>query len=429
MSCSVHPHERSTPWVGKKIQSSTQSQQELAVTDTDTAPSLGGPDCGPSATISADQVPFSYPKEVGKERKYLAQALRTGRMAGDGDFNRRCSSLLSNLIGVAGALMTPSCTHALEMAAILFGLGPGDEVIMPSFTFTSTANAFVLRGVRIVFVDIRPDTLNLDEALVEEAINSRTKAIVPMHYAGVACEMDALMAVAGRYGLWIVEDAAQAIGSGYKGRPLGSFGHLAAFSFHETKNLQCGEGGALLVNDASFFARAEIIREKGTNRSQFFRGEVAKYNWVDLGSSHLLGELPAAFLYGQLQQLEAVTADRLRVWEYYRQRLTGQEQKGNVELPVVPVDCSHNAHIFYVKVADEAMRERLLRFLKEHGIGATFHYVPLHSAPAGRKFGVFHGEDRYTTKESQRLLRLPLYYRMTSADVDRVCDAIERFFE
>lgn len=374
-------------------------------------------------------IPFSLPVQVGSEQRYLEQALAAGRLSGDRFFSERCSLWLREHCGATGALLTPSCTHALEMAAILFGLEPGDEVIMPSFTFTSTANAFVLRGVKIVFVDIRPDTLNLDETLVEEAIGPRTKAIVPVHYAGVACEMDALLAVAGRYGLWMVEDAAQAIGASYKGRPLGSFGHLAAFSFHETKNLQCGEGGALLISDTDFFARAEIIREKGTNRSQFFRGEVDKYNWVDLGSSHLLGELPAAFLYAQLQRLAEVTADRLRVWEHYRRRLTDLEQKGHVELPAVPIDCSHNAHIFYVKLRDEAMRERLLRFLKERGIGATFHYVPLHSAPAGRKFGVFRGEDRYTTKESQRLLRLPLYYRMTSEDVDRICDAIECFFE
>lgn len=376
-----------------------------------------------------DSIPFSKPTEVGAERKYLEQALSAGRLSGDREFSCRCSERLIQLIGVSGALMTPSCTHALEIAAILLGLEPGDEVIMPSFTFTSTANAFVLRGVRIVFVDIRPDTLNLDETLVEEAIGPRTKAIVPVHYAGVACEMDALLAVAGRYGLWIVEDAAQAIGASYKARPLGSFGQLAAFSFHETKNLQCGEGGALLINDANFFARAEIIREKGTNRSQFFRGEVDKYNWVDLGSSYLLGELPAAFLYAQLQRLEEVATDRLRVWEQYRRRLTGLEQKGHVELPVVPVHCSHNAHIFYVKLTDGSMRDRLLRFLKERSIGATFHYVPLHNAPAGRKFGVFCGEDRYTTKESRRLLRLPLYYRMTGDDVDHVCDVIERFFE
>ena len=373
-------------------------------------------------------IPFSLPSEVGEERQYLEQALAARRLSGDRAFSERCAAWLRGHTGSAAALMTPSCTHALELAALLLDIGPGDEVIMPSFTFPSTANAFALRGARIVFVDIRPDTMNLDERLVEAAITPRTRAVVAVHYAGVACEMDTLLAVAQRHRLALVEDAAQALSARYRERPLGALSDFGTVSFHETKNFQCGEGGALLVNAATDVERAEIIREKGTDRSRFFRGEVDKYTWVDIGSSHLLGELNAAYLLAQLERAETVTADRVAGWERYRARLTPLAAEGLVTLPHVPAECRHNGHLFYLKCENPATRDALLRHLNQRGIGATFHYLPLHTAPAGKRYGEFRGEDRYTSADSARLLRLPLYYRMTVEENDRVCDEIHRFF-
>lgn len=379
--------------------------------------------------MTNNTIPFSLPATIGSEIEYIKEAVDGHRLSGDRAFSEQCARILQNATGAIRALLTPSCTHALEMSAILFNIKPGDEVIMPSFTFASTANAFVLRGAKIVFVDIRPDTLNLDENLVEEFITDRTRAIVPVHYASVACEMDTLNDIAKSHDLYVVEDAAQGVGATYKGRPLGSIGHLGTFSFHETKNLQCGEGGALLVNDETLLQRSEIVREKGTNRAQFFRGEVDKYTWLDMGSSELLGELSAAFLFAQLESIDHVTRDRMITWSRYQKILCVLEEKGKLELPHIPSHCGQNGHIFYVKMADETQRNALLSFLNKRGIGATFHYVPLHSAPAGQKFGIFRGEDRYTTKESSRLLRFPIYYNMSPEDVDRVCEAVVDFFE
>ena len=353
---------------------------------------------------------FSKPSIYGNEEKYVSQVLRSGGLAGDGVFTEKCHRWFEKNTGTKKALLTTSCTHALEMAAILLDIQPGDEVIMPSFTFVSTANAFVLRGAKIIFVDIRPDTMNIDETKIEAAITKKTKVIVPVHYAGVACEMDTIMAIAKKHNLYVVEDAAQAIGSRYNGKTLGTIGDLGTYSFHETKNLTCGEGGVLLVNNEQFAKRAEIIREKGTNRSQFFRGEVNKYEWKDIGSSYLLSELNAAVLLAQLENMDAILRSRMDVWEQYYEGLQGRK---GVEVPFVPEKCLHNAHIFYLKCRDLKERENLLSYLKKSGIPATFHYVPLHSSPAGEQFGSFQGEEKYTTKESERLLRLPLYGSLT----------------
>jgi dTDP-4-amino-4,6-dideoxygalactose transaminase len=374
------------------------------------------------------KIPFSLGQKTGKEDKYILEAIDGARLSGDQKFSQHCAKWLVEHIGSYAAMMTPSCTHALEMCALLANIKEGDEVVMPSFTFTSTANAFVLRGAKIIFVDIRPDTLNIDENKVEDALSKRTKLIVPVHYAGVGCEMDKLMEIASRYNLLLVEDAAQSLMASYKGVPLGGIGHLSTFSFHETKNIHCGEGGALIINDEKFFHRAEIIREKGTNRSQFFRGEADKYTWLDVGSSQLLGELNAAYLMAQLERAEDISGDRRKSWDRYFVRLSPLNERGIVELPQVPEECTHNGHIFYIKVSERKEREALLTNLKLHGICAIFHYVPLHSSPAGRKFGKFHGDDIYTTKESERLLRLPLYYSMCADDIDYVCDVIERFY-
>lgn len=333
-------------------------------------------------------------------------------------------------MGSAKALLTPSCTHALEMAALLLNIQPGDEVIMPSFTFVSTANAFVLRGAKIVFVDVRPDTMNIDETLIEAAITPRTRAIVPVHYAGVVCEMDTIMEIANRHGLYVVEDAAQAVTSTYRGRQAGSIGHLAAFSFHETKNLTSGgEGGLLVVNDQQFVARAELIREKGTNRSQFFRGEVDKYTWVDIGSSYLPSEIQAAYLWGQIEAISDIMAARLSLWNSYSDRLTGLVSPYGVSLPTIPAHCTHNGHMFYFKVADLFERTELLAELKAQKVHAVFHYVPLHTAVAGAVHGRFSGHDCFTTRESERLLRLPLYYGMSMAEQDFVIDAVLGFYD
>lgn len=353
--------------------------------------------------------PFNRPYMTGREFVYIAEAYANGVLAGDGTFTKKCHAHLEAACGAAKALLTHSCTAALEMAALLARLAPGDEVIMPSYTFTSTANAFVLRGAVPVFVDIRPDTLNLDETLVEAAITPRTKAIVPVHYAGVACEMDALLAIAQRHGLMVIEDAAQGYGSTYRGRPLGSLGALGCLSFHETKNVISGEGGALLINDAALFERAEIIREKGTNRSAFFRGQVDKYTWVDAGSSYLPGELIAAFLYAQLEKGDDILQRRLGIWEHYHAGLAALEARGWIRRPIIPAHCTHNAHMYYVLLPSLAARQEVIRRMREAGVSPVFHYVPLHSAPAGRRYGRAATTMANTDALSDRLLRLPLW--------------------
>jgi dTDP-4-amino-4,6-dideoxygalactose transaminase len=353
--------------------------------------------------------PFNRPFMTGREFVHIAEAYANGRLAGDGAFTGRCHAHLQHATGCAKALLTHSCTAALEMSAMLADLGPGDEVIMPSYTFSSTANAFVLRGARPVFVDIRPDTLNLDEALVDAAITPRTRAIVPVHYAGVACEMDPILDTARRHGLMVIEDAAQGYGSTYRGRPLGTLGALGCLSFHETKNVISGEGGALLVNDAGLAARAEIIREKGTNRSAFFRGEVDKYTWVEAGSSYLPGELIAAFLYAQLQQGDDILRRRMGIWRHYHEGLAVLEQRGWIRRPVVPAHCGHNAHMYYVLLPSLDARQAVIRHMREAGVSPVFHYVPLHSSPAGRRFGRAATAMPHTDGLADRLLRLPLW--------------------
>jgi dTDP-4-amino-4,6-dideoxygalactose transaminase len=378
---------------------------------------------------SLKMISFNTPPHTGNEDQYVLSAMRSAKMSGDGAFGLQCQAWFEQQLGCAKALLTPSCTQALEMAALLIDIQPGDEVIMPSYTFVSTANAFVLRGATIVFVDIRPDTLNIDERLIEAAITPRTKAIVPVHYAGVACDMEVINAIAAQYELFVIEDAAQGVMATYQNKPLGSLGHMSAYSFHETKNITSGgEGGLLIINDEQFVQRAEVIREKGTNRSQFFRGMVDKYTWVDVGSSFLPSELQAAYLWGQLERADAITADRMATWQAYYSAFTDLAQAGKVELPTVPNDCRHNAHMFYLKCADLHERTALLAHLKQDDIMAVFHYVPLHSAPAGQRFGRFHGEDRFTTRESERLLRLPLWYGMSDAIRQRIIDSVKRFY-
>lgn len=374
-------------------------------------------------------IPFNVPPYTGAEDAYVLSAMRGSKLSGDGEFGRSCQRWFQERFLCKKALLTPSCTHALEMAALLIDVQPGDEVIMPSYTFVSTANAFVLRGAKVVFVDIRPDTMNIDERLIEAAITPRTKAIVPVHYAGVACEMDVIMDIAARHALYVIEDAAQGMMSSYKGRALGTIGHLAAYSFHDTKNYTSGgEGGLLLINDEMFTSRAEIIREKGTNRSQFFRGMVDKYSWVDVGSSYLPSEIQAAYLWAQLEHADTINVARLSIWEGYRAALTAYERRGYLSLPVIPPHCAHNAHMFYLKTGGLDERTALIAHLNANGIGAVFHYVPLHSAAAGSKFGYFHGKDDFTTRESERLLRLPLWYGMQSEETLRVVAAVEEFF-
>lgn len=374
-------------------------------------------------------IPFNIPPYTGKEEQYIEEAICQKKICGDGKFTLKCNEWIENLGGISKALLTTSCTHALDLAAILCEVKPGDEVIMPSYTFVSTANAFVLRGAIPVFVDIRPDTMNIDEKLIEGAITERTKVIAPVHYAGVACEMDTIMNIAKQHGLKVVEDAAQGVMAEYKGRALGTIGSFGCYSFHETKNYSMGEGGALLIKHADDVPRAEIVREKGTNRSAFFRGMVDKYTWVDQGSSYLPSELNAAYLYAQLEMAEVINQKRLSIYNLYKSMLSPLEQEGKIELPVVPEECRHNAHMFYIKVKDLAERTKLQQYLKEHGIGSAFHYVPLHSAPAGRKYGRFHGEDRFTTKESERLLRLPMYYQITEDEVEHVVDSVKKFWK
>jgi len=374
-------------------------------------------------------IPFNRPPLTGNEEKYVLDALKSSKISGDGLFGQNCQEWFEKNLPCKKSLLSPSCTAALELAALLIDIQPGEEVIMPSFTFVSTANAFVLRGAKIVFVDIRPDTLNIDEQLIEAAITDKTRAIIPVHYAGVACEMDTIMEIANRYSLFVIEDAAQGMMSNYNGNSLGTIGHLGAFSFHETKNYTSGgEGGLLIINDDQFTERAEIIREKGTNRGQFFRGMVDKYQWVDVGSSYLPSELQAAFLWAQLEQAEAINIDRLGSWQVYYDALLPLQVAGKIELPHVPAGCVHNAHMFYLKAADLEERMALLEHLKANSVLAVFHYVPLHTAKAGESFARFHGEDRYTTKDSERLIRLPMWFGLSQDEQARVISTIEEFY-
>lgn len=373
-------------------------------------------------------IKFNVPPFTGKEMDYIRQAVENEKICGDGEFTRRCSEWIEQKTGCRKSLLTTSCTDALELSALLTGVGPGDEVIMPSYTFVSTANAFVLRGAVPVFVDVRPDTMNMDENLIEAAITERTRVIAPVHYAGVGCEMDKIMELAGKYQLMVVEDAAQGIMAEYKGKPLGAIGDFGCYSFHETKNYSCGEGGAILIQDEKYAEEAEIFREKGTDRSRFYRGQVDKYRWQNYGSSFLPSEMNAAYLWAQLEQAEKINQARLDIWNQYWSELEILDREGKLDRPFVPDYCTHNGHMFYIKTKDLQERTALIDFLKENGIMAVSHYVPLHSAPAGLKFGRFHGEDRYTTKESERLLRLPMYYGLKAEQVSCICDKVKEFY-
>ena len=379
--------------------------------------------------MKGEGIPFNWPYMTGKELYYIAESHFDGRLAGDGPFTSRCHTWLEERVACRKALLTHSCTAALEMAAMLLDIRPGDEVILPSYTFVSTANAFVLQGGVPVFIDIREDTLNMDETLLEEAITAKTKAVVPVHYAGVGCEMDTILRVAQLHNIKVVEDAAQGVMATYKGRFLGSIGDLGAYSFHETKNIISGEGGALLVNDAEMVLRAEIIREKGTDRSRFFRGETDKYTWQDVGSSFLPGELIAAFLWAQMEEAEQITRARLECWQYYHELLKSLEEQGRLRRPVVPDGCQHNAHMYNVLLPLGCDRQKVLTGLQEQGVGAVFHYVPLHTSPAGRRYGRKHGELRVTEKQAERLIRLPLWVGLTRAQQDRVVEVLEKVLE
>ena len=372
-------------------------------------------------------IDFNRPAFLGKETEYIKEAVDNRKLCGDGMFTKKCSQWMKDELGTKYSLLTTSCTHALEMAAYLADIKPGDEVIMPSYTFVSTADAFVLRGAKIVFVDIRPDTMNIDEKLIEAAITEKTKAIVPVHYAGVACEMDTILDIAKKYNLKVVEDAAQGVHAFYKGKALGTIGDLGCYSFHETKNYIMGEGGALLFQKDEYLERAEILREKGTDRSKFFRGQVDKYTWVDFGSSYLPSELNAAYLYAQLEEADRIDEKRMSIWNFYDEKLKPLADAGFIEQPFIPEYAKHNAHMYYIKAKDLDVRSRLISFLKEKGICAVFHYIPLHSATAGKKFGRFYGEDVYTTKESERLMRLPMFYSLTMEEAQQVVDAIYQF--
>ena len=374
-------------------------------------------------------ITFNRAPYIPKAQEYVADVIKSSEIAGDGKYTKLCSEWMENKFSAKKVLLTTSCTAALEMAAILLDIQPGDEVIMPSYTFVSTANAFAMYGAKTVFVDIRPDTMNIDEKLIEAAITEKTKAIVVVHYAGVACEMDVINNISHKYNIPIIEDAAQGVMATYKDQSLGTIGDLGCYSFHETKNYSMGEGGAILINNSKDVERAEIIREKGTDRAKFFRGQVDKYTWVDVGSSYLQSELNCAYLYGQIEDPNVINNDRLKSWDLYYDHLRPLEEKGCIQLPKVPDGCVHNAHMFYIKAKDLDERTRLISYLKESNIGAAFHYIPLHSAPAGKQFGRFHGEDRYTTKESERLLRLPLYYGLTSDQVEYVCEKVNEFYK
>jgi len=374
-------------------------------------------------------ISFNVPPLVGTELDYVKKAIENHKICGDGPFTKECNAWLAKRFGAQKALLTTSGTTALEMAALMCDLEPGDEVILPSFTFSSTATAFVLAGAKLVFVDVRPDTMNIDETKIEAAITDKTKVICAMHYAGVACEMDTIMDIARRHGLKVVEDAAQGVMSTYKGKALGTIGDFGCFSFHETKNYSMGEGGALLIRDPEYNERAEILREKGTNRAKFFRGQVDKYTWVDYGSSYLPSEMNAAYLYAQLLEADRINNDRLASWNAYYEAFAPLEQAGKAELPALPEGCVHNAHMFWLKLHDLEERTAFIQHLKDNGVQAVFHYIPLHSAPAGLKFGVFAGEDVYTTTESERLVRLPLYYGLTEADRNTVIETVRSFWK
>ncbi|MCM1045119.1 MAG: dTDP-4-amino-4,6-dideoxygalactose transaminase [Candidatus Gastranaerophilales bacterium] len=373
---------------------------------------------------------FNEPPYVETAMGYIQECVRSKKICGDGEYTKKCSEWIEQKTGTAKCLLTTSCTHATELAALLSEIKAGDEVIMPAYTFVSTADAFVLRGATPVFVDIRPDTMNIDEKRIEDAITERTRAIVPVHYAGVSCEMDVIMDLAKKYHLAVIEDAAQGILSFYKGQALGTIGDFGCFSFHETKNFSMGEGGALLIQDEKDIEEAEVIREKGTNRSKFYRGEIDKYTWVNHGSSYLPSDMNAAYLYAQLEKADEINGARMQCWNRYYENLLPLAEAGKIDLPVVPKGCVHNAHMFYIKVRDIEERTALIHFLKEErGVYAVFHYIPLHTAPAGQKFGRFHGEDRYTTRESERLTRLPMYYGLTLENVDYICRMVKEFYE
>lgn len=371
---------------------------------------------------------FNVPPFTGKELEYMKDAIEAQKICGDGQFTKKCNQWIEEKTGTKKALLTTSCTHATELAALLADVKAGDEVIMPSFTFVSTADAFVLRGAVPVFVDIRPDTMNIDETKIEAAITEKTVGIVPVHYAGVACEMDTIMDIAKRHNLWVIEDAAQGVMSTYKGKALGAIGDFGCFSFHETKNYSMGEGGAILIQDEKYIEEAEILREKGTNRSKFFRGQIDKYTWVNYGSSYLPSDMNAGYLWAQLEMAEEINEHRLACWNRYFENLRELEEVGKITLPTIPEGCVHNAHMFYLKAKDLEERTAFIDFMKEKDILTVFHYIPLHSAPAGLKFGRFHGEDQYTTKESERLVRLPMYYALSLEEVDYISNAVKKFY-
>ena len=375
------------------------------------------------------RINFNVPPFTGREMIYIKQAVDAQKICGDGQFTAKCNKWIEDKTGCEKALLTTSCTHATELAALLADIRPGDEVIMPSYTFVSTADAFVLRGATPVFVDIRPDTMNIDETLIEDAITERTKAIVPVHYAGVSCEMDVIMDIARRHNLMVIEDSAQGIMSTYKGQALGAIGDMGCFSFHETKNFSMGEGGALLMKDSRFIEDAEIFREKGTDRSKFFRGQVDKYRWVNYGSSYLPSDMNAAYLWAQLEMADEITKARMDRWNQYDALLRDLADKGLIEQPFVPDYCTHNAHMYYIKVRDLEQRSDFINFMKSKDVLTVFHYVPLHTAPAGLKYGRFHGEDNFTTRESDRLVRLPMYYALTEDDVNYICECVHEYFE
>lgn len=370
---------------------------------------------------------FNVPPCGEKAMDYIRECVDKQKICGDGEYTKKCNRWIEERTGTAKCLLTTSCTHATEMAALLSDIKPGDEVIMPSYTFVSTADAFVLRGAVPVFVDIRPDTMNIDETLIEAAVTDKTRAIVPVHYAGVACEMDTIMDIAARYNLIVIEDAAQGVMASYKGRALGTIGNFGCFSFHETKNYSMGEGGALLIRDEKDVEEAEIIREKGTNRSKFYRGQIDKYTWVNFGSSYLPSDMNAAYLYAQLEMADEINDARLALWNRYYENLLPLAEAGKIGLPTVPEGCEHNAHMFYIKAGDIEERTARIAHLKENGVMSVFHYIPLHTSPAGQRFGRFHGEDKYTTRESERLMRLPMYYGLTLDQVDDICDIIRKF--
>lgn len=372
---------------------------------------------------------FNVPPYVGTEMKYMEEAIKNHKICGDGAFTKKCNQWLVDKTGVPSALLTTSCTHATEMAAILLDIKPGDEVIMPSYTFVSTADAFVLRGAKAVFVDINPKTMNIDENLIEDAITDKTKAIVPVHYAGVSCEMDKILEIAKKHNLAVVEDAAQGIMCTYKGKPLGSMGDYGCYSFHETKNYSMGEGGALLIRDEENMELAEIVREKGTNRSKFFRGQIDKYTWVEAGSSYLPSDMNAAYLWAQLEKADEINENRLGSWNRYYEGLKELEELGKIELPYIPEYCEHNAHMFYIKAKNLEERTALISYLKEYDILAVFHYIPLHNAPAGKQYGRFHGEDKYTTSESERIMRLPMYYGLKEEEIDKIVSCVKNFYK